>query len=644
MKISKSAIYRPVTTTMFFLIVILFGVVSFLRLPIDLMPEVNYPAITISTEYENVGPEEIEQLITRPIEETVSSIQGVEKITSTSIEGRSTVRVAFIWGTDLDDAANDVRARVDRTKERLPEDADTPVIFKFDISSFPVMFLRVSSNLDQIELRDLVERQVKYRMERVDGVAAVDVRGGLTREIHVDLDRRKLTALNLSLDSILEALQGENLNLPAGKVDEGDLEILVRTMGEYTTVEEISQTVVQVRDGVPILIKDLGTVDDSHEEITFISRSEGQPILRLYVNKQSGANTVDVCDGITEEMEKINQDFPQIRVFTTLDSSTYIKQSIANVRDSAMQGAVLAAVILILFLRNLRSTLIISVAIPISVISTFALMYFYHFTLNIMTFGGLALGVGMLVDSAIVVLENIFRQHELGSSGRKAAVRGTEEVATAIVASTLTTIVVFLPVLFVRGISGITFQQLAAVVVFSLLCSLVVALTLIPVLAARFLNKQGINNQAENESPHGPIMTFFEQEYGYLIEGAFRIKKTVLLVTFMIFVGSIWMTKFVGVEFMPKADEGEVRISGEMAVGTRLEVVDETFQAIERIVREAVPEAQTLYSQVGSMGWRSAGGIQARSVSPWCQWRNESARPRKYAKPFALSWPMCLGR
>ncbi len=609
MKISYLAIHRPVTTTMFFLIVVLFGIVSFIRLPIDLMPDITYPAITVSTDYEHVGPEEIEQLITRPIEETVSSIQGVEKITSSSVEGNSRVRVAFIWGTDLDNAANDIRARVDRVRSRLPEDAESPVIYKFDLNQFPVLFMGVSGRLDPVEMRDLVEHQIKYRLERAPGVASINVRGGLKREIHVALDRRKLTALDLSLDAILSSLRSENLNLPAGKVDDGDLEILIRTRGEFENLNEIRNTVVQVRDGVPILLKDLGIVEDSHEEITYISRSEGIPVLRLYVYKQSGSNTVQVVEGLLKEVEQINREFPQIHVFTTLDTSDYIKRAIGNVRNAAIYGAILAAFILYFFLRNIRSTLIISIAIPISIIATFALMYFCEFTLNIMTFGGLALGVGMLVDSAIVVLENIYRHCERGKIGKEAAVHGVDEVSTAIVASTLTTLVVFLPVLFVRGIAGITFKQLAAVVVFALSCSLVVALSLIPVLASRFLGRNNHLSGDESQSSYSNrFFSFVEKEYTLLLETALRHRTLVLIAAGLLLFGSIMITDRIGVEFMPQADESEVRVSGEMAVGTRLEVVDETFQEIERIVREAVPEAKIIYSRVGSSGWRSSGG------------------------------------
>ncbi len=604
MKISHFAVNRPITTFMFFIMVILFGIISFMRLPIDLMPDITWPSITVATEYANVGPKEMEQLITRPVEEAVSSIQGVEKIISTSSEGNSRVRVSFVWGIDIDDAANDVRTRVDRIRDHLPEDSDSPRIYKFDLSSFPVLYLGVSGKLDPVELRDVVEHQVKSRLERIPGVAAVDVRGGLRREIHVDLDSHKLTSLDMSLDTVLNALRMENINLPAGKVDEGYLESQVRTEGEYQTLDEIKNTVVQMRDAVPILLKDIGTVTDSYEEITYIYRSGGVPVLRMAINKQSGSNTVQVAEAALAEIDRINEDFPQLHVFPTLDSSLYIKRAIGNVRNAAFYGALLSIVILYLFLRNIRSTFVIFVAIPISIMATFALMYFCGFTLNIMTFGGLALGVGMLVDSAIVVLENIYRHLESGKKKFNAALLGTEEVSTAIFASTLTTIVVFLPVLFVRGMSGVTFRQLAVVVVFALFCSLVVALTLIPVLSSRFLKIQKKTAQNHNNK----FMSFLEREYIIFLHTAIRFRYIVILLVLILLGGSIWMTGKVGVELMPKADESEVRVSGEMAVGTRIEVVDATFQEIEKIVREAIPEATVIYTRVGASGRGGSGG------------------------------------
>jgi HAE1 family hydrophobic/amphiphilic exporter-1 len=615
--IARGPVHRPVLTAIVFLVIVTLGLVSFSRLSIDLMPEITFPSISVVTDYGDVGPEEIEESVTRPIEEALAAVQGAQEITSTSTEGSSRVRVAFDWGTDLDAAANDIRDRIDRVMGRLPEDISRPMIRKFDLSSFPVLFLGVASDLSPLQLRHIVEDQVKYRLERVPGVAAVDVRGGLSREIHVDVRATQIKALGIPTDAILAALRSENRNIPAGLYEEGDLEVLVRTQGEYHSLEELRNTVIATRDGVPIRLQDVADVKDSWEEIRQFVRIDGKPGVRVSINKQSGANTVRVAEGVRAEVERINRDIPQIRLIPLLDTSTYIKQSINNLGRAALAGGVLAILILFLFLRNLSSTIIISTAIPISVCATFGLMYFGGFTLNIITFGGLALGIGMLVDSAIVVLENIYRHRESGGGPVQSALVGTAEVWSAIVASTLTTLVVFFPVVFVRGLSGIMFQQMAYVVSFALLCALIVALTLIPVLASRFLRLRASDNPGRDNRLHRVYswseesFRRLEQRYSRTLVWALGHRKTVLLGVSGIFVVSLVLIRFIGVELMPAADEGEVRVSLEMGVGTRLDVVDQTTRTVEEIVQREVPEATTVLSRVGGGGWRASGGHTA---------------------------------
>jgi HAE1 family hydrophobic/amphiphilic exporter-1 len=617
MKIARGPVHRPVLTTIIFLVVIALGLVSFSRLSIDLMPEITYPTISVVTDYANVGPQEIEESVSRPIEEALAAVQGVEEITSTSTEGRSRVRVAFTWGTELDVAANDIRDRIDRVMARLPEDIERPMIRKFDLSAFPVMFLGVSSSLNPLDLRQIVEDQVKYRLERVPGVAAIDIRGGLNREIHVDLHSAELKALGISTDNILAALSSENRNVPAGLYEKGNLEVLVRTQGEYRSLEEIRNTVIADREGSPIQIRDVADVLDSWEEVRQVVRIDGKPGLRISVSKQSGANTVNVAREVRAEMERINRDIPQLRLIALLDTSRYIKQSISNMGFAILLGGILAIIILFLFLRNVSSTLIIATAIPISIIATFGLMYFGDFTLNIITFGGLALGIGMLVDNAIVVLENIYRHRERGDSYVQSALDGTSEVWSAILASTLTTLAVFIPVVFVRGMSGIMFRQMAYVVSFALFCSLVVALTLIPMLASRFLRFQS-SEHYKNESRVHRIYAWSEDlfrrveaRYSRLLASALGHKKTVVMTVVGLLVASLVLIRFIGVELMPATDEGEVRISLEMAVGTRLDVVDQTARAVERIVDANVPEAMSVMSYAGGGGWRARGGHTA---------------------------------
>lgn len=612
MSLAENAVKRPITTTMFFLIVILLGALSFTRLPIDLLPEVTYPSLTIRTDYGNVGPQEVEDLITRPIEEAVAAIAGAEEITSSSSEGRSQVRVSFTWGTDLDAAADEVRSRIDRIRGRLPDDAQPPTVFKFDLASFPILFLGVSSDaMDMIDLREFVEEQIEYRLERVAGVAAVDARGGLRRQIQVNLDRDKMLALDLSADQVTRLLGRENLNRPAGRIDEGNLDLYIRTVGEFVQAEDVAQTVVAVRNGQPIYLRDIADVREGVEEVTSLVRINREPGLFLSISKQSGGNTVEVAQGVLAEVERINKDFAgQLQLTPTIDTSEYIQQAINNVRNSAVIGGILAVIILLLFLRSGRSTLIIATTIPIAVIAAFALIYFSGFTLNIMTFGGLALGIGMLVDNAVVVLENIYRKREEGHPVTFSAVVGTKEVSAAIVASTLTTMAVFLPVVFLEGISGVMYKQLAIVVAFALFASLVAALTLIPMLSSKLLAREEaeVHSQSGWAKKMGDLLNAVEMRYKTLVGWALDNRSVVVMGAVTLFAASLLLVPQIGTELLPKTDEGEVRVNVEMAVGTRLELLDETFLEIERIVAAEVPEARSMVTNMGGGGWRATGG------------------------------------
>ncbi len=609
MRISRLAIRRPVFTVMVVLIVILLGVVSLVRLPIDLMPDITYPTLSVQAGYENASPEEIEELVTRPIEEAMTAVPGVEEVTSISSEGSSQVRVNFSWGTDLDAAANDLRDRLDRVMARLPEDVERPILRKFDLASFPILLLGASSNLDPIEMRRIIDDQVKYRIERIPGVASLDVRGGLDREIHVNLHPEKLKALALPLDRVLSRIKAENVNIPAGPMERGRMEIMVRTPGQYASLEELGETVIAVRDGAPIVLREIADVEDAWEKVTRIVRVNGRPGIRMAVHKQSGTNTVSVAGGVLEELGRINRDIPQIRITPIIDTSDYIKRSISNVGSSLFYGGVLAVLVLLFFLRDMRSTAIVATTIPISVVATFALMYFGGFTLNLMTLGGLALGVGMLVDNAIVVLENIFRLRESGEGG-EAAVKGSEEVTPAILASTMTTLAVFLPLIFMRGMSGVMFKQLSYVVSLSLVCSLAAALTLVPMLSARVPGPRA-RGSGDSTDLRGRAAAFagrafagLEEGYAGILRWALSHRAAVVLLAVSALAGSLALVPLVGVEFMPQTDEGEVRINAEMAVGTRVQVVDEKLRAVESLVVREVPEMRNMVTFIGGSFWR----------------------------------------
>lgn len=611
MKLTNFSVGRPVFVTMVVLIVLLIGGISLMRLPIDLMPEIQYPTLTVATEYENASPEEMEELITRRVEEAVAAVPGVEEVTSISAEGQSNVRITFTWGTNLDVAAADVRERLDRIIPRFPDDAGRPQLRRFDPAAFPILIIGAASQLDPIELRELMEDVVQQRLERIPGVATVDVWGGLTREIQINLDPGKVVALNLPMDGIRQSIMEANVLVPAGTIERDHRDVTVRTPGYFESLEELASTVVAQREGAAVYLDQIADIDDTHERITRIVRINGDPGFRLAVRKQSGTNTVEVARQVLAEIDRINRDLPQVRLTPTTDQSGYIEQAIGNLSRSVLYGGGLAIFVLLFFLRNIRSTIVIATAIPISLIAAFSLMYLGGFTLNLMTLGGLALGVGMMVDNAIVVLENIARRREAGDHGAHAAIYGAREVTPAIVAGTLTTLAIFLPLIFVDGLAGVMFKQLGYVISFSLACSLIVAVTFIPTLCARLLrpaNRKRVGIVRWGFSLSERWFESLERTYVSVLHGALKVRWLTLLVVIALFAGSVWTIPLIGAEFMPQTDEGEVRVSVEMDVGIRLDRLDRTLQHVERIVLANTPEKENWVVDMGSSSWRPSGG------------------------------------
>ena len=491
MSIPRFAIQRPVMMSMISAIIILLGGISLTRLPVDLLPDIAQPTINVRVNYTGVGPLEMEELVTRPLEQQLSAVSGLRQMNSTSSEGNSQIQMNFEWGHDLNEAMDDIRTRIDRVRGRLPEDADPPVIQKFDPNSQPILGLAVESTdgtLDRVALRELSEQTLSPRLERVYGVAAVTVDGGLRRQIHVELSREKTTALDLSVDRVVNVLRTENQNIPIGEIYRGDRSFLLRSQGQFENLDQIQNLVVLTKTGVPVYLKDIAEVTDSTEDIRSVLRINGKPGVRLQVTKQSGTNTVEIARDVRAEIERINREVPGVKLTLLEDNAKFIERAIAAVSEHVMIGSVLVILIIFLFLRSPRSTLIVATSIPISVVGTFALLYFAGMTLNTMTFGGLALGVGMVVDAAIVVLENSYRHMEHhGKDRMTASIDGSEEVWSAILASILTHIAVFVPLLFLTGVSSVMFRQLSVVVCFSLAMSLFVAVTLVPVLCSKLL-------------------------------------------------------------------------------------------------------------------------------------------------------------
>jgi HAE1 family hydrophobic/amphiphilic exporter-1 len=619
MSIPRTAIERPVTMFMISGVIVLLGFMSLTRLPVDLMPDVTYPSLTVRVSYPGVGPLEMEELVTRPIEQAVSATSGVERMESTSSEGSSRVTLNFAWGTDLNEAADDVRNRLDRVRGRLPDEADPPVMFKFDANTQPIMGVGVEGNFDRVTLREIAENDLSPRLERVPGVAAVSVEGGLRRQIHVELSREKITALELPVNRIIQLLRSENQNVPLGEIDEGDRTYLVRSQGQFENLQQIQDLVVMTRAGVPVYLKDIAAVKDATEDFRSFTRINGNPGVRLRVTKQSGQNTVAIADSVRAEVERINNEIPGVRLQVLDDSSVFIKRSIASVQEAAMLGAGLVILIIFVFLRNLRSTFIICTSIPISIVGTFALLYFGGFTLNTMTFGGLALGVGMIVDASIVVLENTFRHMEMGKPRMQAAIEGSEEVWSAILASTLTHVAVFVPLLFLSGVSSILFKQLAYVVMFSLSMSLFVAVTIVPVLCSRLLKlpvpleqRTGIAGRVFTVSER--LLDRLDEVYRRALHTSLVHRPTVIGMGTALVVAAALILPTIGVELMPEADEGEVSVSAELPVGTRIERSHDVALRLESLLNEYVPEKEVIITSGGGGGFMGGGSSRVNAT------------------------------
>ncbi|MFT5699897.1 MAG: HAE1 family hydrophobic/amphiphilic exporter-1 [Desulforhopalus sp.] len=615
MNLPNFSVRRPVFTSMVTLIVIILGLSSFGRLQIDLLPSIELPTLTVRTGYEGASPVVMERLVTQIVEEIVATVPGVEALTSESSEGSSSVRVRFNWGTDIDTAAIDVQSQLEDEINELPDDVQRPRVSKFDVASFPVVIMGVSSPMNPVELTRIIENQLRFRLARIPGVAQVDTWGQYSREIRIELDPAKINALGIPLNDILSAPRDANLDLPAGSINQGKYQVTLRAPAEFLNLQQISDTVVAKREGGFITLGQIGEIHDTWEKRTRITRLNGNAGLNIAIRKQPSANTVDVAAGVLKEIENINRDFPMLTVVPVTNQGNFIEQSIQNVAQSVLYGGGLAVLVLLLFLRNIRSTLVITVAIPISIIATFAMIFFGGFTINLMTLGGLALGVGMMVDSSVVVLENIFRRcQEHEESAVIASTTGAEEVGAAILASTLTTLVIFVPLAFVQGVSGQLFKELGFTVMFSLTCSLLVSLSLVPMLASKMLKVQAVTNIKDGKKAGmlfnltGNVSKGLSDWYALLLHRSLQHRWLVIFISVVLLAASLLLLPFIGSDFLPPSDEGEVRVMGEMEVGTRIDLVDRQTRLMEEIVLPAVPETLSSVTQV------RAGGRNARST------------------------------
>ncbi len=624
-RLIEIATQRRVTIVMFTVAIGLFGMVSLSRLNLNLLPDISYPTLTIRTELTGAAPVDVENLLTKPIEEAVGVIRNVRLVRSVSRSGQSDVTLEFLWGTDMDIAGVEVREKLDILF--LPLEARRPLLLRFDPSSEPIVRLGLlyaeesatggqTAEAQLKALRRLAEDRIKNDLEAEEGTAAVKVSGGLKDEIQIQVDQQKLSQLGISIDQIAERIRAENVNLSGGRLEEGNQRFLVRTINEFLSVDEFRGAIVAYVSGRPVYLRDIASVERGFKEREAITRVKGRESVELAIYKEGDANTVQVANRLEQRLETIRESLPDdIELITIYDQSRFISSAVDSVKSAAVLGGVIAIVVLFGFLRDARATTIIGVAIPVSVIGTFLLMYLYGVSLNIMSLGGIALAVGMLVDNSIVVLENIVRKREQGEGILEAAQNGTSEVAAAVTAATLTTIAVFFPMVFISGIAGQLFRDQALTVTFALVFSLIVALTLIPMLAA--LGTGSRYQNSNEDTPPGRFTrmvafvvslfglvavgvrwlfrtllwlptwlfqhfySFIANIYPGLLGWSLKHRTTVLLAAAAIFVATMALVPRLGTELIPALSQGEFNVDLRLPPGSPLAETDRAIQAAQ---------------------------------------------------------------
>ena len=580
----KFSVKHPVPMAMFIGILLAFGILSLTRLELDFFPEIEFPTVTIVTNYENVSPEDIEESLTKPIENAVSTVSGVKKVSSISIEGMSIVMVEFEWGTNLDFAAQDIRDRIGLIEDFLPDEAGKPVVVKFDVSQMPVAeYFLTSDKYSTYELNNIVEDDIKGYIERIDGIASCDAVGGEEKDYWVLLKLDKMLLYGITFSDVVQSLRLNNMNMPAGKITKGHKEFLLRVMGSFNSEEDIMNQVVGVtKAGVPVFVKDIADVTFSYPEKRGYVRTEGRDGIALEIKKESGANTVKVVKKVKKRIKELERRYPDIEFRRTFDQEYFITSAISRTATTALIGALLAAIMIFLFLMNLRPTFIVSLSIPLSVLITFTIIYAFGYTLNIMTLAGIALGVGMLVDASIVVIENIFRHAEKGENRRDAAINGTSEVWTAISASTFTNIIVFLPLLYIGGYIGQITTPLAVVVAATLLASIFVAITVVPMLSSLILTEKMEVREVEKRYWFTHVQNWYRRAIRFTLRHRFWF----LMGGILLFLLSLITVKLVGVEFMPEFDRTFGMISVELPVGTSVEETENYISTLAEIMQK----------------------------------------------------------
>lgn len=614
MNIADFCLKHKVTTIMASVLVVVFGIMGFASLPLAMLPDMELPMAVVYTSYTDAGPQEVENMVTKTIESACASVSGMDEIQSLSSEGASMVMIRFADGTNMDEAMVDLRDRIDRVKGFLPEDADPPTTMTMDVDSIPVLTLGLKG-ADLAALQSIAEDEIQPALERIDGVASVDIAGGYANEIVVDTKAERLSGYGMSVSYIAQILSAENIALPAGTVQSGAQSFSVRTDGEYSSVEEIADTLIPLPAGGAVRLGEVASVYLAPQEQTTIAKIGGEPCLTIAVNKQSDVNTLQVAERTKKALDKVTEELPTLDWMLLMDQSDSINMTVDSVIQNIVFGVLLAAVVLFVFLRDIGATVVISLSMPICIISVFLIMQVTRITMNMMSLGGIAMGVGMIVDNSIVVLENIFRYRSDGASRFDACVEGTKEVALSISASTLTTVAVFLPIGLSGGLTGMMFREFCITICSLLFASLLIALTLVPLLCYMLLDRGGKHRMKTPDTGHDiadrPLMRKYKQLLGYFITH----RKRAVLVSFGMIVVFLGFISFTGVELIPEMDESMVDVQIEMPVGSELADIARMSDQVVEIAVQEVPEITSIYYATGGASLSSTSSANTSSIT-----------------------------
>jgi len=608
MSLIKFAVNRPVTMIIMVSVLLILGFFTYSKLTVDLLPEMELPVAAIITSYGGAGPEEVESGVTKLLESALTTVSNVDTIQSISTAGQSIIIMMFKWGTDMDAAGIEIKDSIGYVEGFLPSGVEDPMVVKMDPTMMPIMQIGVSGE-DLEQVQEIAEEVIEPRLSRIPEVASVIITGGQDREVKVEVDPVRLENYGLTLSQVAQVLQMENFNMSSGKVTRGDREYYVRNMQEFETVEDIRNVAILTPTGASLRLGDIATVTDGYKEMEQYTRVNHKEAVGIHIMKQTDANTVKTSELVRKELAKIQQERNlDFEVDVVYDAASYVQRSINSTIRMIFEGALLAVLVLFLFLRNMRSTLIIFTSIPLSIIATFIMMYFYGTTLNLITMGGLALGVGRIVDDSIVVFENIYRHRSLGLSPMEAAITGASEVGGAILAATMTFIAVFLPMVFVEGLASIVFSPMAMTISFAILCSLFVALTIIPLMSSRILTDQSMQRTRTGSGRIFNIMQKFGhwidglgERYKVLLQACLNHRRRVIIIVTLLMVASCAAIPLVGAEFLPTTDSGEISVSIETDKGSSLDDTDEIVRQVEARILD-IPEVETVFTSVGSTG------------------------------------------